>query len=770
MKEAIRIIIILAAVLPAIAVLSPYADAKQAGPDAPDPNVQYLIDGSGESSLLIDRWSAEIKNIHDNVNLSYQSIGSTAGVENYLNGDVSFAVTDAPLTKSEMKTIGPTLHIPKTISAVNIVYNHPDLPDGIKLTGRTVADIFEGKITSWNAPEISQTNPQIDLPAADITVVYTDGSDTTKVFTQWLSSVSDTWKQNVGAGNTVIWPVGLGSTGTSGMTDTLLSTPGAIGYVSMAYSIQNDMKNAAIENGDKTDFVYPSLDTTTAAAASLTQTLPPAQGWWTNVDLLNTPGKDSYPVSTFTYLILPEDITHVTDSTKARGLVWMLHWMVTDGQQYAPELGFVPLSDDIAEIAKLGLARIRYDNSIIWDYNPIVQDDSGREFRIDGAGASFAFPMMDLWRVKYGESHPNVKFNYQSIGSGGGVKQHIEKTVSFAASDAPLRASEYEKAPGSITIPEMIGAISLAYNIPGVQDSGLKLTEDALCGIFLGTITKWDDPLIAGANPRVELSSDSIATVHRSDGSGTTFAFTEYLSKVCPAWDEQIGYGKSVPWPIGVGAAGNEGVAGVIKTTPNSIGYVTLAYAFQTGMTTAAIQNGDHTNFVLPTIQSASDASSGAATLLPDASDSWEGVNLLAAPGENSYPITSFSYIILHPDLKGSVVDIEHAKAALDLIAWMITDGQKYSPELQYVPISVPVVNIGLEGISKVTYDGQPVYTGITSIGQDAPELELPVQQDAAKIPEWLRHVFKFYADGNITEDELLNGLRYLIQEGVIKI
>lgn len=395
---------------------------------------------------------------------------------------------------------------------------------------------------------------------------------------------------------------------------------------------------------------------------------------------------------------------------------------------------------------------------------PILYVDAQQDLRIDGAGATFAFPMMDLWRVQYGELNPNIQFNYQSIGSGGGVKQHIEKTVSFAASDAPLKASEYEQAPGSITIPEMIGAISLAYNIPGVSDSGLKLTSDALCGIFLGTITEWDDPEIADVNPDFDLPNDGIAAVHRSDGSGTTFAFTEYLAKVCPEWDERVGYGKSVQWPGGIGSIGNEGVAGIIRDTDGAIGYVTLAYAYQTQMTTAAIQNGDETNFVLPTLESASDASKGAAATLPNADESWEGVNLLAAPGENSYPITSFSYIILHPDLKDSVNSIEHARATLDLIAWIITDGQEYSPDLQYVPIATPVVNIGLDGLSKITYDGEPVYTGPTSVGEDA-DSALP-----EKIPSWLRQVFMFYAEGQISDDDLIAALEFLIQKGIIRL
>lgn len=384
--------------------------------------------------------------------------------------------------------------------------------------------------------------------------------------------------------------------------------------------------------------------------------------------------------------------------------------------------------------------------------------------RIDAAGASFAFPLMDLWRVKYAEVYPHIALNYQSIGSGGGVKQHIEKTVNFAASDAPLKDSEYEQAPGSITIPEMIGAISLAYNLPGVG-AGLKLTEEALCDIYLGEITEWNDPKIAEHNPGVSLPDEDVFVAQRSDGSGTTFAFTSYLAKVCPEWEEEVGAGKSVQWPTGRGAPGNEGVAALVKSTEGAIGYITLAYAFQEDMTTAAIQNGDKTGFVMPTLDSASAASGGAAPTLPKAHESWRGVDLLAAPGENSYPITSFSYLIVHPDLDGSVRDYTHAKEVANLIAWIITDGQQYNADLLYVPISAPVQNIGLEGLSKITYQGQPVYTGPTSV---AAEPTVSGSGDGELIPSWVKTLFGFYAEGGISDADLINALQFLIQDGII--
>ena len=367
---------------------------------------------------------------------------------------------------------------------------------------------------------------------------------------------------------------------------------------------------------------------------------------------------------------------------------------------------------------------------------------------IEASGATFAFPLLDLWRVQYSEVEPNIAFNYQSIGSGGGVKDHINKLGQFGATDAPLTDAEYDAAPGTITIPEMVGAISIAYNVDNVG-SGLNISEEAICGIFLGEITNWSDDEIKDDNPGVELPNAAIQTVHRSDGSGTTFAFTSYLTKVCPEWDEQVGAAKSVPWPSGLGSPGNEGVAGTINSTPNSIGYVTLAYAFQNDMTVADLQNGDHTNFVPPSLDTASAASGSAAFWLPGAEESWRDVDLLAAPGFNSYPITSFSYLIIHPDLKDSADNLEHASAIADMIAWMITDGQQYSSQLLYVPIADLVKNIGLDGLSQVTYDGEPVYTGPTNVW-----VSDTVSDD---IEDYIDTVNEMYEDDEIDQSTFLS-------------
>src|SRR5574338_102297 len=329
------------------------------------------------------------------------------------------------------------------------------------------------------------------------------------------------------------------------------------------------------------------------------------------------------------------------------------------------------------------------------------------QYTITGAGATFPFPLLDTWRVKYNEEHPNINLNYQSIGSGGGVKQHVEKTVNFAASDAPLTASELSLAPDTLHIPETIGGVTISYNIPEIPDKGLKLTGQQIADIFLGKITKWNDPSIVSNNPDLSLPDKAILVVHRSDGSGTTFVFTEYLSMISKDWSDGVGAAKSVPWPVGVGAAGNEGVATAIKTSPYSIGYVELAYAIQNKMSYGFIQNHDGTAFIEPTLDTISAAAGGAESSLPESQNSWVGVSINNAPGSNSYPIASFTYLILHQNLESATNSKEQAIETVNMIKWMITDGQKYSPELLYVPIPKQVTDIGLKGLDRVTYNGE---------------------------------------------------------------
>jgi phosphate transport system substrate-binding protein len=329
---------------------------------------------------------------------------------------------------------------------------------------------------------------------------------------------------------------------------------------------------------------------------------------------------------------------------------------------------------------------------------------------INGAGATFPFPLIDTWRVEYQKVKPDVNINYQSIGSGGGIKQFTAKTVDFGASDAPLSAAERAKAADAVHIPETIGSVVAAYNIPGIPEKGLKLTGPVLADIFAGKIKKWNDPRIQSLNPDKKLPAADIVTVHRSDGSGTTFVWTNFLSKASPQWNQTIGASKSVQWPSGVGAPGNEGVANAIKGSPNTIGYIELNYALNTKTPYAFIQNSAG-KFVEPTLETVKQAAADVASKgLPKGDASWEKVTLLNDKGSGAYPIASFTYLLLPKDLgKSPNMNEAKAKALVGFINWAITDGQKFSAKLGYVPLPDQVVKADQDTLKSLTFNGKPL-------------------------------------------------------------
>jgi phosphate transport system permease protein len=275
-----------------------------------------------------------------------------------------------------------------------------------------------------------------------------------------------------------------------------------------------------------------------------------------------------------------------------------------------------------------------------------------------------------------------------------------------------------EKAPGAVHIPETIGSIVLSYNIPEVPDKGLKLTGSILADIYLGKITKWNDPQIQKLNPDLFLPAHTIIVSHRSDGSGTTFVWTDYLSKVSTEWKAQVGKGKSVQWPTGIGAPGNEGVASTIKSTPYAIGYIELSYALTTRMTYAYLENQEG-NFIEPSIDSVRAAVASSANLLPRGDELWEQVSTTEAPGKDSYPISSFSYLLLYKELSTNpgIDSIAKARALVDFVSWAITDGQQFADDLAYVALPDDVVILNQETLRSLTYKSQPVLTTESETG-----------------------------------------------------
>ena len=335
----------------------------------------------------------------------------------------------------------------------------------------------------------------------------------------------------------------------------------------------------------------------------------------------------------------------------------------------------------------------------------------GKSFKFTGAGSTFAFPIVDKWRVEYNKLYPGVTLNYQSIGSGAGINLFTKKTIDFGATDAPLTPSEAKKAPGALTIPETLGAVVIVYKLPEFPNSGMNLTAQVIADIYMGKITTWNNPEIEKLNPGVKFTKNKIVLVHRSDGSGTTYTFTDYQSGSVTEWAAAIGKGKSVPWQAGVGASGNAGVAKTVKNVPYSLGYVELAYAIQNKMPYAYIQNADRTAFVAPTLDSTNVAATALAGKLPAADADWSNVSIVNAPGKNAYPISTFSYLLVYENLdKVKNMNMDKAKAEIHMIYWMVTDGQKYASKLAYVPLPDAVQELDKEGLSKIKFQGQQLF------------------------------------------------------------
>jgi len=321
---------------------------------------------------------------------------------------------------------------------------------------------------------------------------------------------------------------------------------------------------------------------------------------------------------------------------------------------------------------------------------------------MNGAGATFPYPIYSKWFDEYTKVDPEVRFNYQSIGSGGGIKQISSRTVDFGATDGPMTDEQLKQAPGELLhIPTVLGAVVATYNLPGAPK--LKFTGDVLADIFLGKITKWSDAKIAGLNPGVSLPDQSIVVVHRSDGSGTTYIWVDYLSKISPEWQQKVGKGTSVNWPVGLGGKGNEGVSGQVKGQPGAMGYVELAYAVKNNLPVASIKNANG-KFVEPTIATTTAAAAGAAKSMPDDFR----VSLTNAPGDDAYPVASFTWLLVYKDQPNEA----KGRALAKFLWWMSHDGQKYADDLLYAPLPAPVVK-QIEGkIKQITYQGKPLMAG----------------------------------------------------------
>ena len=297
------------------------------------------------------------------------------------------------------------------------------------------------------------------------------------------------------------------------------------------------------------------------------------------------------------------------------------------------------------------------------------------QMMINGAGATFPYPIYSKWFDAYAKVDPSVRFNYQSIGSGGGQKQILAQTVDFGASDGPMSDDNLSKAPGKLLhIPTVAGAVVLTYNLPG--NPALKLDGPTIGGIFLGEIKKWNDPKVTALNPGVTLPDEEIVVAHRSDGSGTTFIFTDYLSKVSPDWKSKVGNNTSVNWPTGIGGKGNEGVSGQVKQTPGAIGYVELVYAIQNKMPYAELKNAEG-EFVKPTLESITAAM--ATAQIPDDFR----FSMTNAAGKGAYPIAGATWLLVYEQQK----DAAKGKKLVEFLKWAVSKGESMAKDLDYAPL-----------------------------------------------------------------------------------
>jgi phosphate transport system substrate-binding protein len=344
-------------------------------------------------------------------------------------------------------------------------------------------------------------------------------------------------------------------------------------------------------------------------------------------------------------------------------------------------------------------------------YIYLSNPSSSSPVSITASGATFPQPFLNATITAYSSLKPNIEINYQGGGSGKGVTDFTNKVVDFAGSDAPLTDAQRTAAPNALHIPETIGAITVAYNLPGIS-SGLKLTGSALADIYLAAITKWNDPAITALNPDLTLPNQDIVVVHRSDGSGTTNWFTKYLSLVSTTWSQGVGASTTVQWPTGVGASGNANVAATVAQTENSIGYIELAYALQNDVTVAALQNPAG-NFVVPSLDTTTAAAASLPTSgLPSGSDSWANVAILNTPGDQAYPIVNPTYILVYKEMnviRGMTMD--KATAIVQYIWYIVHDGQQKAGALEYATLPSNLVQLDEITLNSITFDGQLITT-----------------------------------------------------------
>ena len=352
----------------------------------------------------------------------------------------------------------------------------------------------------------------------------------------------------------------------------------------------------------------------------------------------------------------------------------------------------------------------------IVETSPLLSSSYGPSVTLNGAGATLTYPLLSNMGHSYETIHPNIFINYQPIGSIAGINAHIAKTVDFGATYPPLTDDQSLQAPHTLHIPESISEVVLGYNVLEADGktplpTGLRLDGTVIAKIFLGNITRWNDPGIASLNPGVAMPDRAIQTIHDTLAEGGTFVFTSYLASVSPDFNATVGHGTTVQWPVGLSVPGNQGITNLIQSTPGSVGYIELAYALLSNVPYASIKNAAG-NFIQPSLESARAADNQLTKALPKGNESWSGISLLNEPASDAYPIVTFTYIIVYQDL--SVIrsmDLNKAKVLANYLWYIVHDGQSLAPALAYVPLPPNIVAIDEASIRSMTFNGMSVFS-----------------------------------------------------------
>ena len=667
-----------------VPVVKPRPKPVEAGDPTPmvttNPAAKVTLKGAGATfpANLYARWFGDFQAAFPEIGIDYQSQGSGAGVRNFIQKQVDFGASDAAMTDEEIAQVpdGVVL-VPVTAGSIAIAYNLPEGPELLQLSRDVYAGIFLGEITNWNDPKVAACNPDVTLPDLPITVVRRGvSSGTTYVFTRHLSAVSQAWADGPGVGTTVAWPVGVPAKKNADMADRIRQTPGSIGYVEYGFATEAKLSVAALEN-QAGAYITPLPQNT---QVSLGEIVLPAnlRGF-----VSDPKGDAAYPIVSYTWLLCYQKYD---DPEKAKALKQLLNYCLTKGQVVSSDLGFIPLPTDVVQTVSAYVEENVGRAEVVSQFvsttpeeapvEPMPEAGALAAITLRGSGATFPSKLYERWFSQFGNDNPGVKVEYQSLGSGAGVRNFIQKQVDFGASDAAMTDEEIAQVPdGVVLVPLTAGSIALAYNVPNVSE-GLKLSRDVYSGIFLGEITNWNDPAIIASNPGVELPDLPIVVVRRGVSSGTTFVFTRHLSTISEAWESGPGTGTTVEWPVGLPAKKNSDMAEKIRSTAGAIGYLEYGYARDAKLSVAALEN------------------QAGAFIQPLAENTQVGLGEVVLP-ENlrgfvsdpqdvaAYPIISYTWLLCYRQYENPDV----AAALKRLIDFCLTEGQKSSAEMGYIPL-----------------------------------------------------------------------------------